>query len=94
MPPDAFELLNGRLDRIQTDVEEIKRYMRDHPLCPSPGMCAILKEQVDKMVSHSDKQDDRISKVEHQLRWIAGVGAGLVFLATLFSGTIQKIFGL
>ncbi len=90
---DILRLIEGRLDRVQSDVEEIKRYMRDHPNCPQPGLCLALQEGHDKLLKARDEQWKRITKLEKWQSWMMGAIAVLVVVMPFAFEWVHKMIG-
>ena len=85
--PDVISMLSARLDRIENSLDELSRYLRERPLCPRPGLCLDLE---------SDRREvfARITRLERWQAWMAGVGAVLIPLATVFGPRIAALLGL
>jgi hypothetical protein len=92
IPPEAWHLINGRLDRIQEDVEDIKRYMRDHPTCPQPGLCVTLNDDIARLLEMQEKQSGRLVALERKVAWFTGIGITLLTVITFFGDNIRHLF--
>lgn len=88
-------MLLRRLDRIENQVEEIFREMRNSPSsCPAPGTCLDLKEVINEMKNKEDKVEERVNKLEKwQSRIMAIAGLGIILMG-LFAPEIRGLLGL
>lgn len=88
------KMLDDRMNRLQTDIEEIKKWVMNHPPCPAPGTCLQLKESVAEIRDAVKTVTERVDKLEKREAWLVGVGCVIMLAISLFAPAIRHALGM
>jgi hypothetical protein len=87
-------MLIERLDRIESNLDDVRKHLQSHPSCPNPGMCLQLNQAHTQTMARVEKLELRILAIEKWQSWLMGVAALLMLLATVFGPPLRKLLKL
>jgi hypothetical protein len=76
--------IDRRLLAVETSLVENLKFHRDHPLCPAPGMCIRLENQIKNNADEIGQLALRLDETR-RLVWL---GAGIVTVISLLFGVV------
>jgi hypothetical protein len=91
MPPDVYDLMTARMDRLEDKLDELIARVSIHPPCPSPGSCVELA----KRVTYVERQLIKLERWQAALMAIiAMVGFILTPFLVIFGPAIRFKLGI
>jgi len=87
MGDDDAVWIRERLNRIENRLEEVGRYLRDHPAGQLESAMARCFEELARV-------ERRVERLQVGFSWSMGVGAAVVFFLGLFGENLRRVLGL
>lgn len=83
--------LDEKIDKVSVDIAALATLMAKMPQCPKPGLCVVLEEKIKMDEKEKLELKARLSALEHKVSYSEGFGKGMIWVATVTSGTFGAL---